>query len=315
MMNMRREQDGQPSILTPMRRTFEKRPVLGYYVLTFVISWGLFLIVGGPGLVSGADWEDNPAFVFAVLAMLTGPAIAGLTLTALLSGRPGLRELGARLTKWRVDVRWYVIAIATTPLVSMAVLMALSIASPDFRPPILTDEGSPAAILLAIGIGTTTLLEELGWTGFATPRLRRQHSVFATGLIMGVPWALWHLLQITWVASTTSETLPMALYLTLYVGFSIASLTAYRILIVWVYDRTGSLLVATLMHASYAGFTLQIDFILPTLTGGDLLIQGWVFSAALWMVVAAVVMTSRDRAGEFFAQRPQRPPAAKYSIN
>jgi hypothetical protein len=116
-----------------------------------------------------------------------------------------------------------------------------------------------------------------------------------TGLIMGVPWATWHLLQITWVGRSTSEDVPLAISLMLYFGFSVASLTSYRILMLWVYDRTESLLVATLMHASYAGFTLQIDFILPTLTGSDLLIQGWAFSAALWLFVAGVALIGRGQ--------------------
>ena len=261
-----------------IRRFIYGRPVLSYYVLTFAISWSLFLLVGGSDLVSGADWEDNPAFVLAVLAMLTGPAIAGVLLTGVLSGRAGLRELIGRLARWRVSARWYAVAIFTTPLVATAVLLGLSVASPDFRPPIFTEDGEPAALLLAIGIGSTTLLEELGWTGFSTPRLRLRYGVFTSGLIIGVPWATWHLLQIIWVGRSTSEDVPLALYLTLYFFFSVASLTAYRILILWVYDRTESLLVATVMHASYAGFTLQIDFILPKLTGSDLLIQGWILA-------------------------------------
>jgi membrane protease YdiL (CAAX protease family) len=281
--------------MASLKATIQQRPVLAYYILTFLISWSLFLLIGGSDLVSGADWEDNPAFVLAVLVMLTGPAIAGLLLTSLLSGRTGLRELFGRLGKWRVGRRWYAIAIFTTPAVAMAVLLGLSLASSSFTPPIFAEEGSPLALFAAIGIGTTTLLEELGWTGFATPRLRRRYSVFATGLIMGVPWAAWHLLQITWVGRETSEDLPLSLYLALYFLFSVASLTAYRILIVWVYDRTGSLLVATLMHASYAAFTLQIDLILPTLTGSDLLIQGWVFSAGLWVVVGVVALTAHDQ--------------------
>jgi hypothetical protein len=137
--------------VTTIRGFIYRRPVLSYYILTFAISWSLFLLVGGSDLVSGADWEDNPAFVLAVLAMLTGPAIAGLTLTALLSRRTGRRELQARLTKWRVGVRWYAVAVLTTPVVAMAVLLGLSVASPDFLPPVLTAEGNPAAILLALG--------------------------------------------------------------------------------------------------------------------------------------------------------------------
>jgi membrane protease YdiL (CAAX protease family) len=281
--------------MTGVDNFIQKRPVLTYYFLTFAISWGLFLLVGGRDLVAGADWDSNPRFVLAILAMLTGPAIAGLFLTWHLSGQVGLRELFARLARWRVSARWYAVALLTAPLLSAAVLLGLSLASPVFRPPIFTDEGKPVALLLAFGVGSTTLLEELGWTGFATPRLRSRHSVFVTGLIMGVPWAAWHLLQIIWVGGSTSEDVPLASYLPLYIFLSVASLTAYRILILWVYDRTESLFVATLMHASYAAFTLQIDVLLPKLAGSDLLIQWSIFSAALWVVVGVIVLVNRKQ--------------------
>lgn len=65
----------------------KRRPVLSCYVLTFAV------IVGGPGYFAGICWQTDPRFVPAVLAMLTGPAIAGLLLTGPLSGRPAFVSL------------------------------------------------------------------------------------------------------------------------------------------------------------------------------------------------------------------------------
>ena len=79
--------------MTRVKSFIQRRPVLVYYILTFAISWSLFLLVGGSDFIQGQDWEDNPVFVLAVMAMLTGPTIASLLLTWLLSGRAGLREL------------------------------------------------------------------------------------------------------------------------------------------------------------------------------------------------------------------------------
>ncbi len=118
------------------------------------------------------------------------------------------------------------------------------------------------------------------------PRLRLRYGVLATGLIVGVLWGAWHFLQILWVSSTYSGTVPPALFLALYVLSSIAGLTAYRVLLVWVYDRTGSLLVATLMHASLTACNVFI--FRPEATGGSFLIYGFALDAALWAAVAAV---------------------------
>jgi uncharacterized protein len=67
-------------------------------------------------------------------------------------------------------------------------------------------------------------------------------------------------------------------------------LTAYRVLMVWVYDRTESLLVATLMHASLTASTIFV--FTPLATGVALVAYSWVLAAALWMVVAAVALAS-----------------------
>ncbi|MDP9987572.1 membrane protease YdiL (CAAX protease family) [Arthrobacter oryzae] len=269
-----------------------RHQVLSYYILTFAISWSLFLIVGGPGYFARAFWQTDPRFLPAVLAMLTGPAIAGLLLTGLLTGKAGLREIGSRLAKWRVAGRWYTIALLTAPVLTAVVLSVLSIASPIFLPPILTAEDKIALLLPVLGVGVSVLLEEVGWTGFSIPRLRLRHGVLATGLIVGALWGPWHLFQILWTAGTSNGEVPVALYVPLYFLCSVASLTAYRVLMVWVYDRTRSLLVATLMHASYAASTLPI--LSPSLSGTSFLIHASLLSAALWIGVAVVALTDHE---------------------
>jgi len=108
-------------------------------------------------------------------------------------------------------------------------------------------------------------VEELGWTGFAPSQAELRHGVLTTGLVVGVLWGAWHLLQMLWVGSTSAESIPLALFLPQYFFSAIAQLTAYRVLMVWVYDRTESLLVAILMHASYIFSTLFV--LAPPTTG------------------------------------------------
>jgi hypothetical protein len=93
---------------------------------------------------------------------------------------------------------------------------------------------------------------------------------------------------------------PPTPFLALYFLAAVASLTAYRALMVWVYDRTESLLVAWLMHASYAACTIFI-FATPVM-GASLLTHAWVFTAALWVVVAVGALTNGGR----LSRRPLR---------
>jgi uncharacterized protein len=289
--------------MTTINAFIKRHPLLTYFALTFAISWGGFLLVGAPGIFAGTNWQTDPLFPFAVLAKLAGPPVAGLLLTGLLSGRAGLRELLSRLLKWRVGARWYAVALLTAPTLMTAVLFALSLLSPEFLPPIVTtdDKASPLLLGIAVGLGGG-FVEELGWTGFAIPRMRRRHGVLATGLIVGVLWATWHLLSNVWVAGTSSGAVPPALFVT--VGFFFSYLLPYRVLMVWVYDRTESLLVAVLMHASLIVSSISgFGLVPPAISGVPFLTMFLVFTAVLWVVVAAVAVAN---SGHLTRQPPLR---------
>ena len=107
--------------MSTIRAFVMRHAVPAYFAVTFAISWGGLLAVGGLGGISGTTWQSDPRLPFLVLAMLAGPSIAGLLLTALVSGREGLREMLYRLLKWRIDARWYAVALLTAPLVFITV--------------------------------------------------------------------------------------------------------------------------------------------------------------------------------------------------
>jgi uncharacterized protein len=261
-------------------------PVPTYFALTFAISWGGFLMVVGPGGFANTSWQTDGRFPFAVLAMLAGPSVTGLLLTGLVDGKAGLREVLRRLLRWRVGAGWYAVALLPAPLLAAAVLFALSLSSPIF-----TTADKAAVLLSGIAAGLTTVLEELGWTGFAVPRLRRRYDVVTTGLIVGALWGAWHFLQGLFISGTYSGSLPLALFVPMNFFAAVAQLTAYRVLLVWIYDRTGSLLVVTLMHASLTASTIFI--FTPLATGVSFLTYVWVLAAALWVVVAAVAVANK----------------------
>jgi membrane protease YdiL (CAAX protease family) len=268
--------------VTTINDFIKRHPLPIYFTLAFAISWGAILILVGPeGIPATAD-----QLVVLGMAMLLGPSVAGILLTGLASGRVGFRELLSRLLRWRVSAHWYAVALLTAPLSTAAVLLALSLFSPEFAPSILTSDGKAALILMGIVGGLTVgFFEELGWTGFAIPRMRLRYGILATGLIVGLLWGAWHFLPF-WESDSFSEAFPMALLLARLFSW----LPPYRVLMVWVYDRTESLLVAMLMHVSLVA-TLQI--IDPWLTGGRLLTFILVRAAVFWVIVVAVLWAQR----------------------
>lgn len=268
--------------MTTVKAFIAKHPVLTYYALAFAISWGGILIVVGAGAFTGASAPTDALIPFVFLAMFAGPSVAGLLMTGLVHGKASFRELLSRLRTWRVGARWYAVALLMAPLLITAVLLALSLTSPGFLPGIFASDDKASLLLIGIAAGLMTgFCEELGWTGFAVPELRRRHGVLATGLIVGLLWGAWHFPLFS--GGDLSGALPLAVFLPAQL-FSF--LPAFRVLLVWVNDRTGSLLVTMLMHASLTAGTLILQPL--EVAGVTALTYDLVLAAALFVVVAAV---------------------------
>ena len=263
-----------------MANPFKKHPLLAYYLLTFALSWGGILVAVGPGSLFSSNWEAEASFASLVMAMLAGPSISGLLLIGLVDGRAGYRDLFSRLGKWRVGVRWYAIAILPAPIVCAGVMFALSLKSP-----LLTSDHKAAIVFGGFVAIVTIVLEEIGWTGFAVPRLRRRYSVPMTGVIVGVLWGLWHFLQQVLISGSYAGGIPPLLFLALSSSAAVASLTAYRVLLVWMFDRTGSLLVTTLMHGMLSASS--IVWFVPIASGAAFLADVWLIAAVMWLLVGA----------------------------
>lgn len=283
--------------MTTILAFIRRHPVLSYFALTFAIGWGGVLMVVGPGglPITAETFKTTP--LVAILAWLAGPSVAGILVTVLVAGRAGLRELLSRLLRWRVGARWYAVALLTAPLVSTAVLLTLALFSRAFLPVIVTTDGLAALLLSSIVAGLMVgIFEELGWTGFAIPWLRRRYGILTTGLFMGVLWGAYHFL-FSWKSDSFAGALPLAILLASLFSW----LPAYRVLMVWVYDRTESLLVVVLMHASLVVSQLVLAEPLA-LAGLPLLTSILALAAALWVVVAAVAVASHGQ----FSRPPLR---------
>lgn len=273
--------------MTSISALLKKHPVLTYYILTFVISWGAGLIVLGPDEILGIRQPSHAQFLFAILAGIAGPSVAGILLTGLIDGRTGLRDVRSRLFKWRVGARWYAVALLTGPLLASMALFTLSLTDSAFLPGLFMSDHKASLVLIGIAVGLGAgFFEELGWTGFVVPRLRLRHGILTTGLIVGFLWGVWHLPLFSGRGSPSG--MPLALYLSVLL-FSF--LPPFRVLMVWLYARTESLLLVIIMHAGLSATSL----ILQPPTGVEAVAYDLVFATALWVVVAVVAAVNRGR--------------------
>ena len=211
-----------------------------YFVLTFLISWiGVYVVIG-PKFLAGDVIELSDLGVMA-FANLNGPFIAGLLMTYLADGKKGVKDLFARMKKYKVAGRWY-LPLLIFPVLLLCVSALLGVfVSPELAPTL--------GFLGIIGGPMAGLLEETGWTGFAYPKMKGKASALSTSIYLGVIHGFWHI-----VADFLGNSNSFGGYwLPYFFGFCLHVL-ALRVLIVWVYSNTESLLLAMLMHASSTGF-------------------------------------------------------------
>jgi len=257
-------------------------PLTIYFILAFAISWGAIFISVGP---RGFPVTEDQLPVL-IVAMLLGPSLAGIISAGLTSGKQGIRDLFSSLLRWRVNLRWYAVALLTAPLSTVVVLLVLSQFSSSFPTALSTSEDKITLVIMWIVSGILVgFFEELGWTGFAVPRMRNKYGVFTTGLIVGLLWGAWHFL-VNLEADTFLGALPLALLLARLFTW----LPAYRILMVWVYDRTESQFIVTLMHVSLVATTGILD---PVIEGANLLIFLLVKATIFWIFVAIFLLTRK----------------------
>ena len=230
---------------TGLRCLMREHPLFFFFFLAYAFSW----IVSLPYVLS--IWGILPGNYMTgfMLKQWAGPTLAAATMTRVLEGKPGSARLRSRIRQWRAGWHWYLFILLGIPLLILLGVMLLPGTFAGFR-------GLSARLLVTypayfvvvfVGVG---LPEEIGWRGFALPRMQQRYGPLGGTLLLGVLWAFWHLLYFftpdhgggPGVASTTLIK-NFALFFMLVMAMSI--------IFTWVFNKTkGSILVASIMHTA-----------------------------------------------------------------
>jgi uncharacterized protein len=259
-----------------LRAFIQRHPLTIYFGLAFLLSYGGFVVVDGPKLLRGEGLRSMEALIlFPVLVV--GVGMLGILLTAIVNGRNGLRDLSSRMRRWRVGVGWYAAALFIPPALILLVLRSMSsLVSPAF---------APGFFALGVVFGLVPgFFEEIGWMGYAFPKLvAQQRSALAAGVLLGVLWGLWHASVVDYLGAAAPHG---AYWLPFFLAF-IALVTAMRVLIVWVYSNTQSVLLAQVMHFSSTGSLVVLSAVQAS--PGQEALWYAIYAATLWIAVALIV--------------------------
>jgi len=156
-----------------MSTAIRRYPLVAFFILAFALTWA-----------------PTPFGIF----MAAGPLVAALVIAAVVDGRPGLRELGSRMVRWRVGWQWYAAALL--------IPLALALGTGGLNVAL----GAPGSVIRDLSISEAVLLfalrlvvplfspigEEPGWRGFSLPRLLDSGSPLGATAILAPLVALWH---------------------------------------------------------------------------------------------------------------------------
>ena len=267
-----------------------RHPLVAFFVLAYAFSWSaelvLFVLLGAPAAV--------------VVPLITfGPTVAAVTVTAAVEGRPGLGRLAARMRLWRIDGRWYLVALVGIPLAYLAGAFVMPGVIGSYTPVAPAGWIIEYAIVLTLGgvIGGP-LGEEPGWRGFALPRLQAQLGPLGATFLLGVLWAGWHFPQFLmpeWADQNGGVSISS-------VAVFVLTVMAICVLMTWIFNHSrASIFLAILAHSSVNTSQVMLNQLFPGAATSDVagLIGFGVLAIAVLVVTRGhlgfVVATTRPR--------------------
>jgi len=237
-------------------------PLISFFVLAFALAWWIWIL-----------YAFDITFLGPIFAL--GPFLAAIIVTVLTSGKAGLKALLSRMVRWRVGLRWYAAALGIPVAVYLfaVFLTILSGASAStaeqFGSWYLIFPLFAFSLLFPLG---GAFGEELGWRGYALPRVQVGLSALSAALIIGVIQTAWHL--------------PLFMSDLVHVS-DIPVFMAIGIVATWLFNNTrGSVLMTMVLHAS---FNTNAAFFGAMFTGAELVRMSWLLAGG-WCVAGIVVV-------------------------
>lgn len=248
-----------------------------YFVIAFalpvVTTVIVVLVAGSPSDLVIKELSAGPLVV--LMAMVHAPTVAAIVVVFRSQRFQGIKVLFRQLKYWKFSPQWYLKAILIFPATMLAVLFMLTLTSSSFAPLLSLNVMAFAALFSA-------LWEEIGWTGFATPVMLKRFSPLKVGLLLGFLHAMWHLAASIYGAGAFHGNLFIVNFLATSIG-----IVGLRVVTVWIYTHTRSLVLGWLTHASFTGG--QLLFVSLDLTADETVVWNWAFSLAVTGIVIVLV--------------------------
>lgn len=220
-----------------MKKAIEQKPFLFFLIFTFAISWITgFPTVFVPGRFEGLSYLSN-----------FGPALGALIVVGIVEGPDGIKRLICSLFQWRVKFIWYLVVFLGPALTMVTAVTLHYVFTGIGLAQSFTEWMSafPQHLLMIVSVFIFMMVgiwgEEVGWRGFALPKLQEKYHPLLASLILGAIWAIWHL-PLFFIEGSQQAEQGMTFFFLATLGYSI--------LYSWIYNGSGeNLFMIWLLHS------------------------------------------------------------------
>lgn len=256
-----------------------------FFILTFAITWAMWFPAALAKLSGGTSiLGPDKVGLFARWA----PGIAAIILTGIIAGKQGIGVLFRPLKIWRVSIGWYLFALLFQPVlfyVSKWIDFTILDRSYEIISPLSIVDIEAPFIVIAIGVIISAIpgafMEELGWRGFALPKLQGKYNALVASIVLGLIWGIWHFPSMLYFGETNA----------LDIIWAVANFIPATILFTWLFNNTtGSFLLVTLYHASVQ-YSNNFLGVIPTQTTNLLI---WLGAIVILVVTGAINLSKSN---------------------
>lgn len=270
--------NGDIRLLDRIGRTENGRLWL-FFILATLIAW----LVWVPAAMVTYGFPGFQIPLFGLVGTV-GPGIAAFLVAGIFEGRAGIRDLRRRVTMWRVGARWYGLAVFLPPVILLTAFYLYGALSGTT----LSDETIVwSAVLVVIVVQMpNTLFEEIGWRGYAYPRLVPGRDPVRVGLLFGLFHTFWHLPY--WLTSSLTRDYGLS-----YLMLALLLVVSMTVVFTWLWTNTkGSVLIAWLFHLALNTTSVFVP-LSPEATGS---LAPMALEVGLMVLVALVLAVAMERA-------------------
>ncbi len=232
-----------------------RHPGAAFLVMAFAFGWSGML----PLLLSEAGFGVLPIYLpwqpFTSMLSVFGLTLPAFLVTAVTSGKVGVRDLLRRCFRWRVEVHWYLIALFG--LLAVTLLGAFPFLGVAPLEALVQNWSLLFTVFLwgvLVPFVLVNVFEETGWTGFMQHTLQERHGALLASIMVAPAFAFIHLPGFFAAGFINDEPTPLSEFPAVLVQVGILAVGAifFRVLIMWLYNGSGrSVLIVALFHSAF----------------------------------------------------------------